>query len=1117
MKENNPNQRADITFARVLQVAERNGFSAGKTAESFDSDEGTIRQRLIAKGFPCWDTFAKAYSPGWKNPSHVNDGDKNPRYDRSLTFQMVCDAHEPGITQRKLAAKLGTTIFKIAGRVIPQGFKSPTDFCRNYQNCKVVSVEPVGVIDLYDLTVDKYKNFATDFLVSHNTPELSAALRIYADEVTAKDEDGNIIRISSKSETIKEVLETLFHDIIDIDFNAWGWARNLCMYGDLALFVDASAENGILNLLPIPINELEREEGYDKKDPFSVRFRWMTQNNMVLQNWQVVHFRLLENDTFLPYGTSMLEAARRIWRQLIIIEDAMMVYRIVRSPERRVFKIDVGNIAPNEVDQYMEHVKTEMKRNAIVDNTTGRVDLRYNPLCMDPYTLIPLTNGKTIELKELADRWESGERDWEVYSLDLQRGGVHVPGKVIWAGKSGHVSRMVEVTFDDGGKLRVTSDHKLMLRDGNPCSAVDLKPGDSVMPCYTRFIGVSDGAEDRMLYEQIFVPKFNSYFFTHRLFAAEKYGLDVYPNGFIGQQGSVIHHVNFDKRDNSRGNLLSMSREAHSSLHAEIGKKNLTKYNRSAEKKQRTSELNRLYRTGEHMGSVYNGTELHKKHNVIRSKALKAMWDDPARRARTKENMRFKFDETCKELLFDVVRALESVPTQDEFCELLKNDVRFMEHYSQLNSHLRRPAVKSIYRHWLTQRTREFGFGSFKSMFVALNPRAAGFVFDNNVVVQSTGVVNHKVVSVEVIEVETDVYNLTVEGHFNLAIQCPNKKGTLEGKVQSFQSVDEDYFLPYRGDRGPTIETLPGGQFTGDIDDVQYIQGKLFSALQIPKAYLGNEGDVGSKSLLSQEDVRFAKTIERIQKIFVAELNKIAVIHLFLLGFKGEQLTDFDITMASPSTIAEQQRLELWRLKLEVASMAQEGMFDRRTIQKDIFKMTDEKVSRILEGKKLDKLEDLELENMQAPGAAGDASGAPIPGEEELPDTLGGTPSEPPAASPDGSSSPPQNASVEPVGSVIADAVKNPGSEGDDAAVAVDRGKDLFSTGDDQHELVFGTEKQTASDPYDERARRRLVTRPFSEALDELDGEFGEMADTVERGQSELEEELRGLAKITDL
>jgi hypothetical protein len=597
------------------------------------------------------------------------------------------------------------------------------------------------------------------------TPEIASSLDIFADETTAFNDKNQILEVQSQNPEIKRDLETLFFDIVNIEFNIWSWVRNLCKYGDFVLFVDANEQNGILNLLPIPINEIEREEGYDKEDPFAVRFRWLTQGNMILENWQVVHFRLLGNDNFLPYGSSIIEPARRIWRQLILIEDAMLVYRIVRSPERRVFKIDVGNVAPDQIESFMEQIKTKLRRNQIVDPTSGQVDLRYNPL-----------------------------------------------------------------------------------------------------------------------------------------------------------------------------------------------------------------------------------------------------------------------------------------------------------------------------------------------------------------------------------------------------------------------SVDEDYFIPVRGDKSSDITTLAGGQFTGDIEDVQYIQNKLFAALKIPKAYLSYEGELGSKATLAQQDVRFSRTIERVQKIVVAELNKIAIIHLFLLGYNGPDLVDFQIKLANASTIAEQQKLELWRMRFEIAGTAQEGMLDRETIYRRLFNMNSEEIEKIREGRVSDRLEDLTLDGMQAPTEEGEPGGAEggaeepekVPGEEELPQTLGGEEG--------GAGAPPEGGEAAPAPEGVANGPllpegsptvggdegafkawdtqlpqdfdrnqapkprddereppktekKNMGSTGNRAELAVDKGKDLFAPAEKQH-LSAASKKQTSKDPYDLRAIKRMIGRPFSERivmpkksktlnerLDLMLESSGEHIDDVERDIESSISELKKLVK----
>lgn len=235
----------------------------------------------------------------------------------------------------------------------------------------------------------------SDFQEMEYTPEIASALDIYSEESVSPDERGNILHVYSENAQIHRLLNELFYDTLNVNFNMTSWVRNMCKYGDFFLFNDVSPEHGVINVFPISVNEIEREEGFDKQDPMAVRYRWVTQGNQVLQNWQVSHFRLLANDAFLPYGTSVLEAARRIWRQLILVEDAMLVYRIVRAPDRRVFSIDVGNVPPEEIPNYMEQAQSTLKKNQVIDRATGRVDLRYNPMSVDEDYFIPVRGGQS--------------------------------------------------------------------------------------------------------------------------------------------------------------------------------------------------------------------------------------------------------------------------------------------------------------------------------------------------------------------------------------------------------------------------------------------------------------------------------------------------------------------------------------------------------------------------------------------------------------------------------------------------------------------------------------------------------------------------------------------------
>jgi hypothetical protein len=384
----------------------------------------------------------------------------------------------------------------------------------------------------------------TDFEQMEYMPEIASSLDIYADEITTSTAFNPLVSIDCHNREIKDIVQTLLYTVLNVESNLFGWARSMCKYGDYYLYLDIDDNLGITNVIPLPVREVERIEGTDPTNPNYIQYFWENAEGaqgVTFENWQVSHFRVLGNDKYVPYGTSVLEPSRRIWRQLTLLEDAMMAYRIVRSPERRIFYIDVGNIAAEDVEQYMEQVKTQMKRNQVVDADTGRVDLRYNAM-----------------------------------------------------------------------------------------------------------------------------------------------------------------------------------------------------------------------------------------------------------------------------------------------------------------------------------------------------------------------------------------------------------------------SIDEDYYIPVRGAANNTrIESLPGGQFTGDIDDVNYLRDKLFSALKVPKAYLAQTDGMEDKTTLAQKDVRFARTIQRLQRVAIAELEKICIIHLYTLGFRGDDLLSFKLSLNNPSKIAELQELEHLRTKFEIAGAATEGYFSRSWVYKNIFKVSDEEIARI--------------------------------------------------------------------------------------------------------------------------------------------------------------------------
>jgi hypothetical protein len=233
----------------------------------------------------------------------------------------------------------------------------------------------------------------SDYDMMESDPILASALDIYADECTTRSEFGDVLKISSPDSNVKGILENLFYDILNIEFNLWSWTRNMCKYGDFYLHLEIEPEYGIHNVKPVSTYEMTRIEDMDPENPAYVMFKQEGQTRADYENYEIAHFRMLGDSNFLPYGKSVIEPARRVWKQLQLMEDAMLIHRVMRAPEKRMFYIDIGNIPPNEVDNFMQKVINKMKKVPFVDERTGDYNLKFNMQNMTEDFFMPVRGG----------------------------------------------------------------------------------------------------------------------------------------------------------------------------------------------------------------------------------------------------------------------------------------------------------------------------------------------------------------------------------------------------------------------------------------------------------------------------------------------------------------------------------------------------------------------------------------------------------------------------------------------------------------------------------------------------------------------------------------------------
>ena len=255
------------------------------------------------------------------------------------------------------------------------------------------------------LTKSMRLNLFKDYEQMDSDAIVASALDIYADESTMKSEYGDVLTIKTDDENIKQILHNLYYDIVNIEFNLWPWIRNMCKYGDFFLKLDIDEKYGITNVIPLSVYDTSRVEGLDPENPEYVKYliesttdqhRYKAQESATkteLENYEVAHFRLLSDSNYLPYGKSQIEGTRKIWKQLSLMEDAMMIHRIMRAPEKRVFKLDIGNIPPSEVENFMQKTISKMKRAPVVDENTGDYNLKYNMQNITEDFFLPVRGG----------------------------------------------------------------------------------------------------------------------------------------------------------------------------------------------------------------------------------------------------------------------------------------------------------------------------------------------------------------------------------------------------------------------------------------------------------------------------------------------------------------------------------------------------------------------------------------------------------------------------------------------------------------------------------------------------------------------------------------------------
>ena len=266
---------------------------------------------------------------------------------------------------------------------------------------------------------------------------IASALDILADESTLKNDMGEVLQIRSANEDIQKILYNLFYDVLNIEFNLWMWIRQMCKYGDFFLKLEIAEKYGVYNVIPYTAYHIERQEAYNPDNPAEVRYKYApdgmdnissgmypvpgagggnleNESGIFFDNYEMAHFRLISDVNYLPYGRAYIEPARKLYKQYVLMEDAMLIHRIARAPEKRIFYMNVGSIPPNEIETFMQKTISQLKRTPFQDNKTGEYNLKYNMQNMLEDFYIPIRgNDATTKIETTPGLQYDGIQDVE--------------------------------------------------------------------------------------------------------------------------------------------------------------------------------------------------------------------------------------------------------------------------------------------------------------------------------------------------------------------------------------------------------------------------------------------------------------------------------------------------------------------------------------------------------------------------------------------------------------------------------------------------------------------------------------------------------------------------------
>lgn len=650
---------------------------------------------------------------------------------------------------------------------------------------------------------------------------------------------------------------------------------------------------------------------------------------------------------------SYLHKAIKALNQLRTLEDALVIYRLARAPERRIWYIDVGNLPKMKAEQYVRDVMIKHKNRLVYDASTGEVRDDRKFMCYAMDTKIPLLDGRTLELQQIIQEYKEGKKNW-VYSCDPVTGKFY-PGPVSWAGVTKENAEVVKVTFDNGKHVVCTPDHKFPVWGKGFIEAQHLTPEDSIIPGYRRKKAIIiDGVE----YEQIYKNDTKTWEFTHREVAKWKKTVGISEEfihniKYINASKSIVHHKDYSGLNNNPENLVMMNHKDHMLFHKEI------------QSVLYSTDIITVVDYCARLNLSIDQT-LEYINTQVDFNSWKKINKDRNPRNKNISDLSFTYNDLMRISKLAGFNSWKKYKVSYETIERESNGRKRRNLYRkgsiELHNHLSEKAKnrEPVCKTWKVVNPN----GT-----IEIIENLSSFCRENNLNrsnIKSTfgskgykaeQLVNHRIVSVEKLSDAQTVGSMAIDMN---ETYHSHHTYLLDAGVYTKNTMLEDYWLARReGGRGTEVTTLPGGQTLGQMDDVLYFQKKLYGTLNVPVNRLNSDAlfSIGRATEITRDEVKFGKFVNRLRTRFAhlfTNLLEKQVVLKGIMSIEDWQLIAPNIKyiFSKDNYFTELKEADILQNRIQVfAAMDQSQLvgkyFSNDYVRKHIFRQSDDEIDEI--------------------------------------------------------------------------------------------------------------------------------------------------------------------------